>query len=70
MKRTAITYARKSIKVRGQENERDSVLYQLNRINRYAEENGYEFIDSFSDIGYSGVLRSRPELNRMLEFLK
>lgn len=70
MKKTAIEYARKSIQVRGYENERDSVLYQLGRIKKYADENDYEIIESFSDIGYSGVLKSRPELNRMLEFLK
>ncbi|MFD1736946.1 recombinase family protein [Bacillus salitolerans] len=70
MKEKVIGYARKSIYVRGYESEREGVQYQLTRIQEYAEENEFELIEFFSDIGYSGVLKSRPELNRMLSLIK
>jgi DNA invertase Pin-like site-specific DNA recombinase len=67
---TAIGYARKSIYVKGYESELEGVQYQLTRIEDYAEENNFQILETFSDIGYSGVLKSRPELNRMLSVLK
>jgi len=70
MRYTAIGYARKSIYVRGTESEIEGVQYQLSRIQEYAEDNDFELLEFFSDVGYSGVLKSRPELNRMLSLLK
>lgn len=70
MKGSSIGYARKSICVQGLEDERESVLYQLNQIEEYTDENNLQLIHIYSDIGYSGVLKSRPELNKMLEFLR
>ncbi|UPG65545.1 recombinase family protein [Metabacillus endolithicus] len=70
MTETAIGYARKSIYVSGLEDERESVLYQLNQIEEYADEHDLELINIYSDIGVSGVLKSRPDLNKMLAFLR
>ena len=65
-----IGYARKSIRIYGVEDEDENVLYQLNHIKDYASRHDIELTETYSDIGYSGVLKSRPELNRMLEDLK
>ncbi|WP_394581026.1 recombinase family protein [Cytobacillus firmus] len=70
MKKTSIGYARKSIQVRGLENEQESVMYQLNEIEEYAKDRDLQLLNIFSDIGYSGVFKSRPELNNMLDTLK
>ncbi|MBE4907100.1 recombinase family protein [Bacillus luteolus] len=70
MKRKALGYARKSIRPYGIEDQNESVQYQIHQIKEYCEVNGLELIETFSDIGYSGVLKHRPELDKMLKLLK
>ncbi|WP_170846167.1 recombinase family protein [Bacillus sp. MUM 13] len=64
-----VGYARKSIKIKNM-SERDAVLHQEVAIKEYCEEHGYNLVKIYSDIGYSGVLAERPELNQMKEMLQ
>lgn len=49
--------------------DEQSVNYQQEAINRYAEHHGITIIKWYSDIGYSGKDTNRPELQLMLEDL-
>ncbi|MBG9588302.1 recombinase family protein [Cytobacillus firmus] len=68
-KHTAITYARKSVKVKGISVEQ-GVSYQQVTIEEYAKKNNMNIIKKYSDIGYSGASLERPELLEMLNDLK
>lgn len=63
-----ISYCRKSIFIKGMSDEQ-SVNYQQEAINRYAEQHGITIIKRYSDIGYSGKDAERPELQMVLEDL-
>jgi DNA invertase Pin-like site-specific DNA recombinase/uncharacterized Zn finger protein (UPF0148 family) len=65
----AIGYARKSIVIKGFSEER-SVGYQLEAINDYIKKNDLELVRTYSDIGVSGKVMSRPDLDEMLEDLQ
>ncbi|MDV2886377.1 recombinase family protein [Alkalihalophilus pseudofirmus] len=65
MKKTAVTYARKSIKVHGQDKEK-SVSYQHVKMAEYAVNHELMIVKQYSDVGYSGVTDVRPELQEML----
>ncbi|MGG3942807.1 recombinase family protein [Peribacillus psychrosaccharolyticus] len=67
--RLAISYCRKSTKVKGKSVE-ESVGYQQQEINNYAKQKGLEIIRKFSDVGYSGKNTNRPELQEMVEYLR
>ncbi|WML46172.1 recombinase family protein [Neobacillus sp. PS3-40] len=68
-KLTAVSYARKSIKVKGVSIE-DSINYQQVEIERYARLNNIEIIKSYHDVGYTGRNTKRPELQEMLYDLR
>lgn len=61
---TAITYARKSVKVKGTSPEK-SVSYQQVTMDDYAKRQGLKILKKYSDIGYSGKNLERPELKEM-----
>jgi DNA invertase Pin-like site-specific DNA recombinase len=67
--RTAISYCRKSIKVKGL-SVHESVHYQQSANQQYAELNRLEIVKEYSDVGYSGKDTNRPELQEMLNDLK
>ena len=54
------------------ENQREekTIELQVDSVTRYAKENGIEIIEWFKDDGVSGGLESRPELIRLLDYLK
>jgi DNA invertase Pin-like site-specific DNA recombinase len=66
---TAISYCRKSIKVKGL-SVHESVHYQQSANQQYAELNRLEIVKEYSDVGYSGKDTNRPELQEMLNDLK
>lgn len=68
-KKTAISYCRKSIVVKGMSDER-SISYQQQAISNYAKEHGLEIIGQYNDIGWSGKNAERPELQMMLNDLR
>ena len=65
----AISYCRKSTRVKGKSVE-ESVGYQQQAIQEYANKNGIYIVKEFSDVGYSGKNIDRPELIEMLGYLK
>lgn len=67
-KKIGISYCRKSISVKGMSDEQ-SVNYQQEAINRYAEQHGITITKQYNDIGYSGKNSNRPELQMMLDDL-
>jgi DNA invertase Pin-like site-specific DNA recombinase len=67
--RLAISYCRKSTKVKGKSVE-ESIGYQQESIKQYAKQKGLNIVREFSDIGYSGKNTDRPELREMVEYLK
>lgn len=52
---------------RNGENESESIQNQKSMLIQYAIEKGYDIYQIYSDEDYSGVDRSRPEFNRMIE---
>jgi DNA invertase Pin-like site-specific DNA recombinase len=62
---TAISYARKSIKVKDMSVEA-SVSYQKVLVDQYAKQNNMEIIKRYNDVGYTGSNINRPELQDML----
>lgn len=67
--RLAISYCRKSTKIKGKSVE-ESVGYQQQEIKNLAKQKGLEIIREFSDVGYSGRNTDRPELKEMVEYLR
>ncbi|WP_394138483.1 recombinase family protein [Cytobacillus oceanisediminis] len=65
----AISYCRKSTRVRGKSIE-ESVGYQQQTIRQYATRNGVQIVKEFSDVGVSGKDNERPELKEMILYLK
>jgi len=59
-------YARVSTLAQGEE-EKASIPEQIARIEEHCQGKGYEIIDRYVDIGYSGSKSKRPEFQRMLE---
>lgn len=66
---TAITYARKSVKVKGNSPQK-SVSYQQVTMDEYAKKQGLKILKKYSDIGYSGKNLERPELKEMYRDLQ
>lgn len=66
---TAITYARKSVKIKDLSSE-ESISYQQVNMDEYANQQNYKVIKRYSDIGYTGVSVNRPELIEMLNDLE
>ena len=46
--------------------ENNSIEAQREIVTNYAIKNGYKIIEEYEDNGYSGILDSRPGLNRMM----
>lgn len=67
--KTAITYARKSVKVKDV-TEADSISYQQVNLDSYASRNNYKVIKRYSDVGFTGTNTDRPELIEMLNDVK
>lgn len=66
---TAITYARKSVIVKGVTTE-NSVNYQQVKMDSYAKDHKLEILKRYSDVGYTGISIERPELMEMLSDLE
>jgi len=58
-------YCRVSTPAQGEE-EKASIPEQVSRIEGYCQKKGYDIIDRYIDIGYSGAKSKRPEFQRML----
>ncbi|UHA60643.1 recombinase family protein [Metabacillus litoralis] len=67
--KTAITYARKSVKVKDV-NEADSISYQQVNMDSYASRNNYKVLKRYTDVGFTGTNTDRPELIEMLNDVK
>jgi len=67
--KTAVCYCRKSIIVKGMSVE-ESVGYQQQAVQNYAETNGITITKFYNDIGFTGTNMNRPELQDMLADLK
>lgn len=61
----AAIYARVSTPAQGEE-EKASIPYQLERMEKYCQDQGYAIADRYVDIGYSGARSTRPQFQRML----
>ena len=46
--------------------ENNSIEAQREIVTKYAKNNGYKIIREYADNGYSGILESRPELDKMI----
>src|SRR5215471_17208718 len=60
----AALYVRTACLIQGLES---AVEVQLEALRNYATQNGMEIVDEFTDVGYSGLQRDRPGLNRMCD---
>ncbi|MDP3697130.1 MAG: recombinase family protein [Candidatus Taylorbacteria bacterium] len=54
------------------ENQKDekTIELQIESLNKFAHKNNIEIVEWFKDDGVSGALENRPELARMMEYLK
>src|SRR3989344_3836091 len=67
MSKQAIAYCRTSTE---SQKEKETIELQVQALNQFATKNEAEIVKWFKDDGVSGGLESRPELIRLLDYLK